>query len=139
MHSLSRPRHRAEIQGHIATYLPRVQVQHGFWEDLNLSPRRGSVYSQMRLRIILRSLIRQLLHPIRMGDGEDPKSLQNLSQIDAIKALLWPDVKENDGSMVFVSHWFGTASVITAILLIIIGSIIPYYLTGAGGISPMKS
>ncbi|KAF4625838.1 hypothetical protein G7Y89_g12324 [Cudoniella acicularis] len=96
-------------------------------------------YTQPRLWVVLRFLLLKLLHPIRADDGDDPKSLQNLSQGEALRALFYQDRRERQDSMIFISRWFGISSVVSALLFAIIGAILPYYLTGAGGLSPVRS
>src|SRR5271156_4530584 len=143
----------------MSAYLPQIQVQHGLWNDFSQSAPRSLVltitnlealallaffagvlsYSQTRLWVIVRILVCRIVNPTRLDDREDPKSIQNLSQVDAIRALFNPNIRQRDNSMIFTSRWFGASSVVTALLFVVIGAIIPYYLAGAGSISQVRS
>jgi len=55
-----------------------------------------------------------------------------LSQTKAVMLLIFRKKRGNDG-MTSVSPWFGVSSLFTALLFLIIGALIPYYLTGGSG------
>jgi len=93
-------------------------------------------YAQTRWWIITRYLLIRILRPVQLPVSDDAASLQRLSQGKAIKSLIFKEKGRYNDSMVSISPWFGTASLFNVLLFIVLGTIIPYYLTG--GLGPVK-
>jgi hypothetical protein len=90
-------------------------------------------YTQTRWWIITRYLIVRILRPVQLPDPEAAASLHNLSQAKAIKLLIFREKRRDNDSMISVSPVFGAASIFNILLFIVLGTIIPYYLTGGSG------
>jgi hypothetical protein len=94
-------------------------------------------FTQTRFWVISRSLLRRKLAPNLLDDPGNPRSLFHLSQGSAIKGLLNPGGDHYD--LEFIPRWFGVSSITIGVAFAILGALIPYYLTGVGGLSPVRS
>ena len=90
-------------------------------------------YIQTRWWIINRYLLIRILRPIQLADADEAASLHRLSQTKAVTLLVFGKKKRDNDGMTSVSPWFGASSLFTALLFLILGALIPYYLTGGSG------
>ena len=87
-------------------------------------------YIQTRWWIINRYLLIRILRPIQLPNADEAASLHHLSQTNAVMLLVFAKKKRDNDGMTSVSPWFGASSLFTALLFLILGALIPYYLTG---------
>jgi hypothetical protein len=96
-------------------------------------------YVQTRWWIITRYLLISILRPVQLPDSDEATSLHHLSQAKAIKSLIFKGKRGDNGSMISISPWFGSTSLFNVLLFIVLGTIIPYSLSGGSGPAKVKS
>src|SRR5215469_17019215 len=79
-------------------------------------------YTQARWWIITRNFLIRILWPNRLDDSDDPRSIRHLSQVKAIKSLIFRDNREDNHSTLSTPRWFGAASLFNILLFIILGT-----------------
>jgi hypothetical protein len=96
-------------------------------------------FTQPSWWIIIRYLLVRILRPVRLPDADEASSLHNLSQTEAIRVLILGDRGRSNQHMTYISPLFGLASLVTAVLFLILGVIFPYFLTSGSGPATVQS
>jgi hypothetical protein len=94
-------------------------------------------YTETRTWIITRSVVIRTLRRIQLADAEDQNSI--LTQAEAIRSLVSREGRLGDGDMRTISPRFGITALTNIVLFLVLGSIIPYFLTGGLGTPTVQS